>query len=147
MQEGETTRVSGTNRQIAKYVGESFEAVYIKWRHRHRYSCIVLCTHTCKHTLVKQCEWHKKGHSAKLWEGTAWHRVTVLPNCPPGSRGQSAIVTLINITIRKQDSVGGLGGTGEDGGGLEMKKKKISRQTGFSGCVHVASDLFLHAIK
>lgn len=48
-------------------------------------------------------------------------RVTVLPKCPPGSRGQSTIMTTINITIREQDSAGGLGCTDGDG---EVKKRK-----------------------
>lgn len=52
-------------------------------------------------------------------------RVTVLPNCPPGSRGQSTIMTVINITIRKEDSAGGLGET-DWGGGLRSEKRKCN---------------------
>lgn len=53
-------------------------------------------------------------------------RVTVLPNCLPGSRGQSTIMTVINITIRKQDSAGGLGETDGDGERLRNGKRKCN---------------------
>lgn len=76
-------------------------------------------THTCRHTCGEKYKAIERAPRPVM--GGCGARVTVLPNCPPGSRGQSTIMAVINITIRKQDPAGGLEWT--DGGwrGEEMK--------------------------